>query len=409
MHSVQVHLRDSEEGLLIDIRSSPCVSMLLDSCRDSSDQACVGIYMRYFKQMEVKESYITLAPLSSETVDGYFETIIAALDELDIPFWKPGWVVGLGTDGSAMLRCKGGLVEKFQEIIPQLLPVYCVAHQLHVAVVDACGSIAHQLHVAVVDACGSIDLVRMCDRHIRTIFKFYQCSNKRLNELWDCASLLGQEIICLKDLNAVRWVASRKCTLNALIVSWPALARHLQSVVETGGQIGQRANGMLKLMKGFHFIKFSYFLLDFLNIYRPLSEVCQKEPVLVTEVNSTLVHAYVALERLCHRAGPKEEEFNASFQDGRLHGISLDKVETAELRFQTDREKMILTGVEYLQQRFGSDRPPQLKNMEVLDTMAWPGGVELACFGNNDILSLARHFELSLPTVRKHCWRSGRA
>lgn len=82
--------------------------------------------------MEVKESYITLAPLSSETVDGYFETIIAALDELDVPFRKPGWVVGLGTDGSAMLGCKGGLVEKFREIIPQLLPAHSVAHRLHV-------------------------------------------------------------------------------------------------------------------------------------------------------------------------------------------------------------------------------------------------------------------------------------
>ncbi|KAM6168186.1 zinc finger protein 862 [Erethizon dorsatum] len=371
-----------KKEILGDIRSSPCVSVLLDSCRDSSNQACVGIYIRYLKQLEVKESYITLAPLYSETVDGYFETIIAALDELDIPFRKPGWVVGLGTNGYTMLSCKGGLVEKFQEIIPQLLPVHCVAHQLHLAVVDACGR---------------IDLVRKCDRHIRTIFKFYQSSNKRLSELQDGAVPLEQEIVRLKDLNAVRWVASKRRTLNALIVSWPALAQHLQTVAEAGGQVGHRAQGLLKLMKGFHFIKFCHFLLDFLSIYRPLAEVCQKEMVLITEVNSELGRAYVALEALRHQAGPKEEEFNASFQDGQLHGIFLDRVEMAEQRFQVDRERMILTGVEYLRQRFDADRPVQLKNMEVFDTMAWPSGVELACFGNDDILSLARHFELSLP------------
>ncbi|OBS76349.1 hypothetical protein A6R68_17211 [Neotoma lepida] len=307
-----------KKEILRDIRNSPCVSLLLDSCTDSSSQACVGIYMRYLKQMEVKESYITLAPLSSETVDGYFETIIAALDELDIPFRKPGWVVGLGTDGSAMLSCKGGLMEKFQEIIPQLLPVH---------------SVAHRLHVAVVDTCGSIDLVRKCDRHIRTVFKFYQSSNKRLSELQEGAAPLEQEITRLKDLNAVR----------------------------------------------------------------PLSEVCQKELVLITEVNSTLGRAYVALESLRQQAGPKEEEFNASFQDGQFHGIFLDRAEMAEQWFQADRERTILTGVEYLQQRFDADRPTQLKNMEVLDTMAWPSGIELACFGNSDILSLARYFELSLP------------
>lgn len=66
------------------------MSVLLDRCTDASDQACLGIYLRYFKGTEVKESYIALAPLYSETVDGYFETVVSALDELDIPFRKPG-------------------------------------------------------------------------------------------------------------------------------------------------------------------------------------------------------------------------------------------------------------------------------------------------------------------------------
>lgn len=371
-----------KKEILRDVRNSPCVSLLLDSCTDASNQACVGIYMRYLKQMEVKESYITLAPLSQETVDGYFETVIATLDELDIPFRKPGWVVGLATDGSAMLSCKGGLVEKFQEIIPRLLPMH---------------SVAHRLHEAVVDACGRIDLVRKCDRHIRTVFKFYQSSNKRLSELQAVAAPLEQEILRLKDLSAVRWVASQRRTLTVFILSWPALARHLQSVVEAGGQNGQRAKGMLKLMRGFHLTKFCHFLLDFLSIYKPLSEVCGKELVLVTELNSTLAQAYVALESLRQQAGPKEEEFSAGFQDGQFHGLFLDRVEMAEQRFQADRERVILTGVEFLQQRFDTDRPAQLKAMEVLDTMAWPGETELACFGNSDILSLAGYFELSLP------------
>ncbi|ELK35181.1 Zinc finger protein 862 [Myotis davidii] len=370
------------KGVLEDVRNSLCMSMLLDSSTNTPDQACVAIYIRYLKGAEVKESYITLAPLYSETVDGCFESIVSALDELDVPFRKPGWVVGLGTDGSAMLGHSGGLVGKFQEIIPPLLPVHCVAHRLPLAVVDACAG---------------IDLVKKCDRHIRTVFKFYQSSNKRLAELQQGATALQQEITRLKDLNAVKWVASRRRTLTVLISSWPALARHLQSVAEAGGQIGHRAKGMLKLTKNFHFIRFCHFLLDFLSIYRPLSEVCRKEVVLITEVNSTLRRAYVALETLRHRAGLKEEEFNASFQDGQLHGISLDRMEVAEQRFQADRERVILTGTEYLQQRFDTHRPPQLKNMEVFDTMSWPSGTELASFGNDDILALARYFELSMP------------
>lgn len=227
--------------------------------------------------------------------------------------------MGLGTDGSAVLSSRGGLVEKFQEVIPQLLPVHCVVHQLHLAVVDACGG---------------IDLVKKCDQHIRTIFKFCQSWSKRLSGLQEGAEPLEQEILRLKDLNAVRWVASRRRTLNALVMSWPALARHLQAVAEAGGQTGPRAKGLLKLMKSFHFVKFCHFLLDFLSIYRPLSEVCQKEMVPITEVNSALGRAYAALEALRHQAGPKEDEFNAGSRGGRLHGICLDRQEGAGQRFR---------------------------------------------------------------------------
>lgn len=69
----------------------------------------------------------------------------------------------------------------------------------------------------------------------------------------------------------------------------------------------------------------------------------------------------------------------------------------AEQQFQADRERMILTGAEYLQQRFGTYWLAQLRNMEVLDSMAWPRGTDLACFGNGGILGLARYFALSLP------------
>lgn len=50
----------------------------------------------------------------------------------------------------------------------------------------------------------------------------------------------------------------------------------------------------------------------------------------------------MALESLRLQAGPKEEEFNAGSQDGQLHGIFLNRVEMAEQRFQSDRERMMI-------------------------------------------------------------------
>ncbi|XP_062977786.1 zinc finger protein 862-like [Elgaria multicarinata webbii] len=78
--------------ILSDIRQSPCICILLDGFMDSSDQSCVAIYIRYIKASEVKESYICLASLPSEIADACFTATISALDELQIPFRKPGWV-----------------------------------------------------------------------------------------------------------------------------------------------------------------------------------------------------------------------------------------------------------------------------------------------------------------------------
>lgn len=70
----------------------------------------------------------------------------------------------------------------------------------------------------------------------------------------------------------------------------------------------------------------------------------------------------------------------------------------------------MVTGIEYLQRRFDMARAPQLKNMEVFDTVAWPSGLELASFGTEDILALARSLASSRSpqdTARRRSWRGG--
>ncbi|XP_061475312.1 zinc finger protein 862-like isoform X2 [Rhineura floridana] len=370
--------------ILSDIHQSPCISILLDGFIDSSDQPCVAIYVRYIKTTEVKESYLCLISLPSETADACFAATVSALDELQIPFRKPGWVVGLGTGGAAnIVGCKSGLVAKFQEIIPRLSPAHCVTHKLQYAVIGAC--------------CRDVDFVKDYEKHIRVMFKFFQSSPERLRELQVVASCLGQKVAKLMESNSVRWVVSKRQTLSTLLENLPAVVNHLERLSKSSGHEGQKAKGMLMFMRSFHFVKISHFLIDFLQIYKPLSEVFQKENVLIRQVNTTLENAYLALQNLLQQPGPKEEEFDANVKDGSFRGVILDAVEMGEFRFQVDRAKIILTGAEYLHQRFDGEKSPQLlKNMEVLDPVCWPASTHLASFGDAEILSMAKHFECAL-------------
>uniref|UniRef100_A0A8D2IWQ4 Zinc finger protein 862 n=1 Tax=Varanus komodoensis TaxID=61221 RepID=A0A8D2IWQ4_VARKO len=361
--------------IIRDICRSPCISLLLDGFTDSSDQPCVTIYIRYIKASEVKESYICLASLSRKMAD-----------ELQIPLRKPGWEVGLGTDGAAsIMGCKRGLAAKFQETIPQLSLAHCITHKLQYAVIDAC--------------CREVDFVKHCDKHLWAVFKFYQSSPERLRELQTVACDLGQKVVQLMESKSVRWVVSKRQTLSALLENLPAVVHLLESLAKSSGHEGQKAKGILIFVRSFHFVKFSHFLIDFLHIYKPLSEMFQKENVLLGQVNASLESMYFGLQNLLQQPGPKEEEFDVNLKDGCFRSISSDVTELGEFRFQVDRAKIILTGAEYLHQRFDTEKSPLLiKSMEVFDTLSWPSGRLDASFGNAEILSLAKHFEGALPS-----------
>ncbi|XP_062978420.1 zinc finger protein 862-like [Elgaria multicarinata webbii] len=233
------------------------------------------------------------------------------------------------------------------------------------------------------------------------MFKFYQSSPERLRELQAVACGLGQKVVKLMESNSVRWVVSKRQTLSALLESLPAVVRHLERLSKSSGHEGQKAKGMLTFLRSFDFVKFSHFLIDFLHIYKPLSEVFQKEHVLVGQVIATLESTYLGLQNLLQQPGPKEEEFNANVKDGCFRGVSLDVVEMGEFRFQVDRAKIILTGAEYLHKRFDTEKsPPLLKNMEVFDALSWPAGCLDANFGEAEILSLANRFGCVLPASR---------
>ena len=106
------------------------------------------------------------------------------------------------------------------------------------------------------------------------------------------------QLLKLKDINAVRWVASKEQALQALLKSWQAVFFQLQknSNVETSDT--KKAKVLLKPICNFRFLKYCHFLYHFLAVLRPLSTTSQRENLMFTEIKPSVNHAISLLSNL---------------------------------------------------------------------------------------------------------------
>ena len=116
-------------------------------------------------------------------------------------------------------------------------------------------------------------------------------SPKHSSQLKEVAVALQMQLLKLKDINAMRWVASKKQPLQAFLKSWQAMVYQLwkNSNVETSDT--QKAKVLLKAICNFRFLKYCHFLYHFLAILCPLSATSQRKNLMFTEIKPSVNHA----------------------------------------------------------------------------------------------------------------------
>ena len=121
-------------------------------------------------------------------------------------------------------------------------------------------------------------------------------SPKRSSQLKEVATALQMQLLKLKDINAVRWIASKEQALQAFLKSWQAVVFQLQknSNVETSDT--KKAKVLLKTICNFRFLKYYLFLYHFLAVL--LSATSQRENLMFTEIKSSVNHAISLLSNL---------------------------------------------------------------------------------------------------------------
>ena len=99
-----------------------------------------------------------------------------------------------------MLGCHGGVAAKLTKDIPHLVVIH---------------SVAHRLQLAVLDSLKAVPFMQEVEKTFRGLYIYYHSSPKHSSQLKEVAAALQMQLLKLKDINAVRWVASKEEALQA--------------------------------------------------------------------------------------------------------------------------------------------------------------------------------------------------
>lgn len=136
---------------------------------------------------------------------------------------------------SVMIGKNSGVPTRLKQMFPHLIIWHCSNHRLELALNDAMNEVA-----------GINNFKIFMDK----LYSLYHQSPKNQNELRQVASSLEKQILKIERILSVRWVASSKRTINAVINNFSALYGHCESAstdVTRDSKERSKYNG-LKLM-----------------------------------------------------------------------------------------------------------------------------------------------------------------
>ena len=136
------------------------------------------------------------------------------------------------------------------------------------------------------------------EKTLRGLYVYYHSSPKRSPQLKEVAAALEMQLLKLKDINAMRCIASKEQALQAFLKSCQAVVFQLQKNSNVRTFDIQKAKVFLKAICDFRFLKYCHFLYDFLAVLRPLSATFQRENLMLTEIKPSVNYAISLLSNM---------------------------------------------------------------------------------------------------------------
>ncbi|KAH7306532.1 hypothetical protein KP509_22G017300 [Ceratopteris richardii] len=199
----------TKKMVMSEIRSSPFYSLLIDESTDRSIKKHLIVYVLYLTNAgkgSTKSAFVELLPMESGNAKDIFETLCKFIEENFVELEK---LIAIVIDGaSVMTGHKTGVVSRFQEILPRIMGVHCIAHRQALVAKD--GFIDHPHVYAFVDKVAN------------KVYSWLEKSSKRHAGLWKIMTEYDIMDIKALQIHGVRWL-SRGRVMQRLVSIMPAI------------------------------------------------------------------------------------------------------------------------------------------------------------------------------------------
>ncbi|KAH7292058.1 hypothetical protein KP509_29G049800 [Ceratopteris richardii] len=186
-HHVKMHL-------ILDIRVSPFYSLLIDESTNRTIKKHLIIYVLYVTDAgkgPTKCAFVELLAVENANAKCIYEAINAFINENMLDICK---LIAIATDGaSVMIGHKIGVLSRFQESMPHIMDVHCIAHRQALAAKH--GFITHPHIFAFVDKVAN------------KVYSWLGKSSKRHEELWRIMHEYDMLDTRALQIHAVRWIS----------------------------------------------------------------------------------------------------------------------------------------------------------------------------------------------------------
>lgn len=265
-----------KEESLEEIENARFISVLSDGSTDKGIREQELVYVRFVGSTgEIQTKLSDIVDLEHGHAQGVKDGILKGLESVGITREiLAEKLIGVNTDGASVnLGKKGGAVKLLLDEVNEQFEDGQTCNE-YITVVHC---VAHNLELAICDAKKGCNYLKDFESILKGIFQLYYYSPKRRRELYDIAVSLDQELKHYGGVQQIRWVASQKRALTALLNNYDITIVHLEDIASGRDESSVKAKAYLKELKSERFLTFLHFMIDWTNLLSEVSVLFQQK------------------------------------------------------------------------------------------------------------------------------------
>ncbi|XP_070552471.1 zinc finger protein 862-like [Ptychodera flava] len=320
-----------KEDLRNKVSESTFLSTMCDGATDTSTSENELMYVRIIEAGLPQNKFLSIQALENANAEGILKSIDNGFQDglrLNGQQWRMK-LVGFGADGaSVMLGKRNGVAALLKRDVPHLIEMHCVAHRLELGVLKA---IKEET------------MLQDTKELLQGVYKHYYYSPKALRELRSVAKTLEESVLKPVNILGTRWIPHMHRAVKVFMRDFKIVVIHFQHTVEerkASAEMQGRAKNALKKLQSYSFLLFLHFLCDILDKTAMLSEVMQKDVLVLTQVNTALERVKISLTTMVDHPSDQLNDFIDTVRDtGKWKDIELTVRDTDLPNFNRSKQE----------------------------------------------------------------------